>query len=328
MKWILLLLSLNAFASNPVGTVGKLRGKVFKVQQDAQQRENLKVGDSLFEGDHINTLDASFTKLNLIDGTTISVGPNSHFQIKELNLGDDSRHSNFNILKGRIRALIKKIPNNKEDQVHFNSKVVSIGVRGTEILMNNYLVKGAPVDDVALLEGKVSANLENIDFPQNNLDLKPGQAFNSNELAQTKSLDSVKTLSPENLDYLKANPDNFLPNLQLPSGQFLDVAKSFSVPTAVPISLPIPTVPTVESKNEKETVAVPVAIKSNNNNNANTTKALKDEPWDIRDAILNQMKLAKENECFYWFYKPIPGRGGLERFRRQEECDEDEEDYE
>ena len=53
---------------------------------------------------------------------------------------------------------------------------------------------------------------------------------------------------------------------------------------------------------------------------------LKNEPWDIRDAVMNREKYRKEDKCVYYFYKSIPGAGELERFRRERDCDEFEND--
>jgi hypothetical protein len=330
---LLLFFSFSSLSSEPIGEIIKTKGSVYKIVQGEEQRIEVKVGDKILEGDQINTLIKSFTKISLIDGSNIVVGPNSLFHIKELNVDQDKRQNKFDILKGKIRAKINTVKEGK-DEILFNSRVVSIGVRGTEFLINSYDVKGLPSDDVALLEGKVNANLEKIDFPQNNIDLDPGQAFNSNKLSQTKSLDSIQTLSAEDLEYLKKNPESFLPELQLPSGEFRNFDKpltssaSVSLPTAA-VAVPISAIPVLAGAGSVAAASKVVAPKrKQKSGNPNTDKLLKDEPWDIRDAILNQAKLAKENECFYWFYKPIPGRGGLERFRREEACDDDDEDYE
>jgi len=331
---LLFVFSFSVFSSEPIGEVTKIRGSVYKVIQGEQDRNELKVGDKISEGDQINTLEKSFTKVLMADGSNVVVGPNSLFQVKEMSLNEDKRQSRFELLKGKLRAKINKVKDGK-DEILFNSRVVSIGVRGTEFLINSYNVQGLPTDDVALLEGKVNANLEKIDFPQNNIDLEPGQAFNSNKLSQTKSLDSIQTLSAEDLEYLKKNPENFLPEFQLPSGEFrsfdrpLTSSASVSLPTpavAVPIAASLPIMAGAAKGGAVANAIAPKRIKKSGN--PNTDKPLKDEPWDIQDAILNQAKLAKNNECFYWFYKAIPGRGGLERFRREETCDDDDEDYE
>ncbi len=324
MKFLLFfILCFNLFAQTPIGKITKLNGKVYRVADGEENRIALQIGSDVFEGDHVNTLERSFAKLEMVDGSKILVGPSSHFHLKEADYSGDRRQNSFDLLKGKIRANISKAQSDEE--IQFNSRVVSIGVRGTEFLINSYDVIGKASEDIALLEGKVNANLEKIDFPQNNVDLNPGQVFNSNELAQTQSLDSIKTLSPKDLTKLKMNPESFLPEIQMPNGTFKnpgDLMRPLIEPRQIPVAVPISLTPTVGA------IAVAKDKKIVSSKNPNTNKNLKDEPWDIRDAILNQEKMSQENKCYFWFYKPIPGRGGLERFRRVENCDEDEEDYE
>ena len=43
-------------------------------------------------------------------------------------------------------------------------------------------------------------------------------------------------------------------------------------------------------------------------------------PKDILEAYLSRKKMRKSGECYYWFYKKIPGYGDTERFRRERDC--------
>ena len=84
-------------------------------------------------------------------------------------------------------------------------------------------------------------------------------------------------------------------------------------------------IPEEEETRPKEVVAsppekMPKKVKSKSNKGFQYN--LKEEPWDIRDAVMNRKKNKAQNRCFYFFYKTLPGSGKPERFRRERDCDE------
>lgn len=325
---LIILISPMVFSEDKIiGEVIKIRGKAYRIQEGETSRHPLAVNSKIYLKDQVNTLASSFVKIKMKDRTKINIAQKSHFEFKDFELSDDRRTTVYQLISGKIRAHVQGTIG-KNNTVKFGTRLVSIGVRGTEFLTNAYMASGKPTTDGVLLEGKIDADISKLEIGPKNAKLEPGQAFNSTKIKNTGDLSSIKNLSPESLSSLNANAEGFLPNFQAPDGKFLDmdsvIQSAFkSVGEALPSVRAVGTVGSIAVSTligkEKEK-PVPVVIRKTNKN---TDKALKDEPEDIRDAILRQKELRAKNVCFYWFYKPIPGRGGLERFRREEECQDD-----
>ena len=323
---LLLLFCSSAFSNEKeIGEVLVIRGQVFRVPMGENSRLPLKVNSKIYLKDQVNTLPSSFVRIKMKDETKINLGPNSHFEFKDFEYGKEKRNTVYQLIRGKIRAHVQGVQG-KRDNVKFGTRLVAIGVRGTEFLTNAYEAAGKPTTDGVLLEGKIDADISKLEVTSKNAQIKPGQAFNSSQIKSTGDLSSIKNLSPESLSQLKANPEGFLPNFQAPDGTFIDMDKAIqNAFKAVGQVLPaagaaIGALAMGMTGAEDEKKEAPVIVRKTNEN---TDKALKDEPEDIRTAILKQKEFRAKNVCFYWFYKPIPGRGGLERFRREEDCEDD-----
>jgi hypothetical protein len=339
---ILLLFSLSAFATDFAGSIIKLRGSAFKLVANTGEQVILNKDSKVHSGDLIITSSKSFVKLKMTDDTSISIASNTTFKIKEFLHKGEKRKTIFNLVHGKYRAKInRKVKEGQE--VTFGSRTVSVGVRGTEFFSNAYAVSNAPVGDVALLKGNVSTNV----LGKGAVDLTPGKALNTNALKQGKNLTSI---SAKNLEAISANEEYMLPEMQKADGSFVDLNKAIEkdlFPKEVPEK-------TVESKKGIETPKLPsapplpvgvglgvgisagaskVVVKDEKKEEEKEKKSsvkivetnhdkLKNEPWDIKDAMLKRKQLMKENRCFYWIYKTLPGRGAPERFRRERDCDE------
>lgn len=277
----------------------------------------LELGSPIKSGDTIITKAATLLKVRFIDNTLISLGPNSMFRVKTFKINDGKRTSVFNFLRGKLRAHIKEKRKEGETIIYSNAEI-ALGVRGTEILANSYLVKGAPSTDVLLTKGAVKMNLSKLGTSVKSYSLTPGKAFNSN-LVRQNGISSIKSLSRASLDLLEKG-DEFLPSLQAKDGSFLDLEETFSRNKVKE---------TPKEVLEKVSLATPI-VKVKAASSALLASGfkyiLKNEPWDIRDAVMNREKNKADNKCYYYFYKSIPGAGELERFRRERDCDEFEND--
>jgi hypothetical protein len=277
----------------------------------------IELGTAIKSGDTLITKAATLLKVRFIDNTLISLGPNSIFEVKNFKINDGKRTSVFHFLRGKIRAHVKEKRKEGESIIYSNAEI-ALGVRGTEILANSYLVKGAPSTDVLLTKGAVKMNLSKLGTSVASFDLTPGKAFNSN-LVRQEGISSIKSISKASLDLLEKG-DEFLPSLQAKDGSFLDLEESFKrakVNKALPKTL------------EKASIAMatPKVLAPTASSIAGGFKyILKNEPWDIRDAVINREKNKANNKCYYYFYKSIPGSGELERFRRERDCNEYEND--
>jgi hypothetical protein len=309
------MLTSQSMASDEVAKVLLVKGNAFVKGVETP----LVLGSIIKSGDTLVTNAATLLKVRFIDNTLVSLGPNSIFRVKSFKINSGKRTSIFNFLRGKMRAHIREKRKDGETIIFSNTEV-ALGVRGTEILANSYLVNGAPSTDVILTKGAVKMNLSKLGTNIKSYNLTPGKAFNSN-LVRQNGIGSIKSLSRTSLDSL-ASGDSFLPSLQGIDGSFLDLEQSFSkkrsskkAPKEALKKMPRVIKPVIASK-IKESPGLASGFKY----------ILKNEPWDIRDAVVNREKNKEENKCYYYFYKSIPGAGELERFRRERDCDELEND--
>ncbi len=296
-------------------------GKILVVKGDAfikGKESPLTLGSLVKEGDVLITKGSTLLKIRFLDNTLVSLGPNSMFKVKTFKLREGKRTTVFNFLRGKIRAHVKE-KRKEGETIVFSNAEVALGVRGTEILANSYLVNGAPSTDVMLTKGLVEVNTSKLGTAVKSYSLSPGKAFNSN-LVRKNGIGAVKSISSKSLSLI-ASSDEFLPSLQSADGSFVDLDNSISRSHGI------------DPDGDKPKK---VKVKKNSKPALDTTVKgviaggfryiLKNEPWDIRDAVMNSSKNRTNNKCYYYFYKTIPGGGEFERFRRERDCDEFEND--
>ncbi len=302
-----------------IGQVVILKGEAQVVRNSSTI--NMQINDSVNELDIITTSEKSLIKITFIDKTNLILGPSSELKIEQFSKKD--RINIFNFLKGNFRVKVQeKVTANQK--VEFLSNQVAIGVRGTEFLANSYMANSKKVSDVALLEGKLNTAVAQT----KSFTLKAGEVINTNTYKASKEISKI---DPKLFEELLKDELKLLPNLLSPTAPIRS-SNTDSTSTSTPsVALPlagvgiaigssIGTSPTIGSKaleEEKPKESELIIVDKSN---------LKNEPWDIRDAILRQKELRSENICFYWFYKSLPGSGELERFRRERDCDEFEND--
>ncbi|MBT7609205.1 MAG: FecR domain-containing protein [Bacteriovoracaceae bacterium] len=334
----------SAYCADHSGTVMLLRGDV-KVLR-SKKESPLTKGSFVHQGDIIKTGNKSFVKISMNDETMLSLGPLSRLVIQEFKYKKGSlRKTIYNLVEGKMRSLIRKKAKEK-DIIQVNSDVISIAVRGTEILSNSYLVKGNATNDVMLLSGKAQGHV--VGMKGGMLDLEAGQAFNSSSAVMEGPGSAIK-ISTETLKALKKNPNKFLPNMQDALGQYINLEnvlrKGLSLaPLAAiggaAIGLASGLVKGAarlmaeESDKKEEKLKVKPMAKKNEKKKLLAKDILNHKnimghkgkvkwaklPQDILEAYLNRKKMRKDGACYYWFYKKIPGYGDTERFRRERDC--------
>jgi hypothetical protein len=329
-------------ATQSSGSIVKLVGKAWKLSKSLPKPVELKSGSSVTSGDVVQTEEKSFVRIKMTDETILSIGPKSKLEIKHYEYKTNAiRKTIYNLQYGKLRSLINKKAN-KGDEIKINTRVVAIGVRGTEILSNAYLVKDKATADTMLLHGKASAQ---VGAKGKAFEIGEGQVFNSNKYA-TESMKAIEKVSPETLEALKNNAEAFLPNLQLPTGEFVKFENLLRSGLGLP-SLPTGAIGAgagalagavagaatglmaggSDDKKEEEKKPVPVVEEKKKGQHPNIIEQaspidLAKLPDDIREAYQKRKEMRKKNECYYWFYKKIPGYGNTERFRRERDCDE------
>lgn len=125
LKWILLLLSFNLFASGfmEVATVSKLRGDVFAGSQ------KLKVGDELMTGMEIKALGKkTFVEFKFQNGHQVRM-VNAEAKVENI----DPKVTTIQLIKGKIFSALKKLTPNEGFEI--KTKYASMAVRGTQYLV-------------------------------------------------------------------------------------------------------------------------------------------------------------------------------------------------
>jgi hypothetical protein len=348
----LLFIALNTqAATQSSGSIVKLVGKAWKLSKSLPKPISLKNGSSVSSGDIVQTDKKSFVRIRMTDETILSVGSKSKLEIKHYEYQTNSiRKTIYKLQYGKLRSFIKKKAK-EGDEIRVNTNAVAIGIRGTEILSNAYVVQNKATTDTMLLSGKANASVNGTSKAIKSFEIKAGQVFNSNKFNSTEGLKALDKVAPETLEALKKNPNAFLPNLQLSTGKFLDFKNALRKGLGLP-SLPVSAVGAGagaiagaltgtaaglaagnsgdDKKEDKAVVAKSASKKVEQKKKGQHPNIIEQAgpvdlaklPDDIREAYQKRKQMRKENECYYWFYKKIPGYGNVERFRRERDCDE------
>ena len=130
--FLLMFLSTTVFAQ--IGQVVALKGDV-KVERESKIQE-LLLKDEIFKNDQISTLNNSRTQLLLNDETIITIGENSIFKVDEYLFNEEKDSSlKMNFLNGTFKVITGKIGKLNPNNFKLQTKTASIGIRGTEILL-------------------------------------------------------------------------------------------------------------------------------------------------------------------------------------------------
>lgn len=129
------LLGALAFASipagaQPVGNVVFVQG-IASAQKSAEPARFIQKGDSLSQGDVINTAGRGYAVIELKDGTKMTLRPDTTFAINEYREGTSNDGMLMTLLKGGMRAVTGLLGKRNPQSVRFNAGSATIGIRGT-----------------------------------------------------------------------------------------------------------------------------------------------------------------------------------------------------
>lgn len=148
-----------------LGLVKVINGKAIIGERE------LKKGSKIYNDDLVQTSEKSFVVIEMIDLTVITLGPKSDFKVENWSYrSKNDREAVFSILKGQWRALIKS-KSKDDDQLKIKTPLVSMAVRGTELMVNVNKFGTKEITQVALIEGHVHLQGE---VPSMQQDLIPG----------------------------------------------------------------------------------------------------------------------------------------------------------
>lgn len=128
-------------AAQKSGKTVSVSGKVL-VRKDgaaASDLRQLKVGDSVEEGDVINTSSTSSVKFLMSDRSILDIGPSTLFKIAEYQLKNGAdRTITYEMDYGKVRAAVNA-PVGALGRFRMKTKSATMGVRGTEFVVASEL---------------------------------------------------------------------------------------------------------------------------------------------------------------------------------------------
>lgn len=125
-------LALEARAAEMAGKVELVSGRV-SVVDPAQAERPVKVGDGVREGESIVTGADGEIHLEMADGGTIAVRPNTRLRIAEYRArGDDQDKGVFSLLAGGFRSITGWIGKFNPRSYQVRTPTATIGIRGTD----------------------------------------------------------------------------------------------------------------------------------------------------------------------------------------------------
>jgi hypothetical protein len=125
-----LLLAANLGHAATVGQVEFAQGLV-SAQQRGQTPRFLSKGDTLQDGDVINTGGKGFAVIVFPDGAKMTLRPNTTFAIDQYNTTAGQESVVMRLLKGGLRAITGAIGKSKPESVRISTPTSTIGIRGT-----------------------------------------------------------------------------------------------------------------------------------------------------------------------------------------------------
>lgn len=198
--------------------IGQLRvaqGKVFK--RSGQKLTEVYSGERFFEGNSLVTGKDSMAKIMMVDESIVSLGPEGEIRFNKFSFKDtENRNCEYELIKGQLRGNVpQKL---KTGSISFKTKFSTMGIRGTQILVNHQRIKELEVSEFALLEGKAD-----LQFSESELTvLKPGEHVIVLGTKDGKTGREIGTIPEERFNKLQARDLNeekefrpFLPLFEL-----------------------------------------------------------------------------------------------------------------
>lgn len=187
-----------------LGEVITLQGDVFKQSKGEESSKRIGLKFGIKKGDVITTGQKSYVKIRLIDNTSISIGPESHFSFRNYKFESiTDRNAAFDLLKGKMRIKV----NNKIERgsLEFNTQSLAMGVRGTEFLATQDISKdGKSTEQIALLSGALTINGKHTTIDQS---IKPNQIVRAKMIDKKKINIKVENLTEKEINDLNLSID-------------------------------------------------------------------------------------------------------------------------
>jgi hypothetical protein len=128
---LLAALPLTASAAfKEVGSAQMIRGSV-TAELTEQETRTLEKTSPIYETDQIKTGPKSFAVIKLLDGTRITIRPDSQLGIKKYTFEEGKEEAEYNLVKGGMRALTGLMGKKNPDAIKVKTAYATMGIRGT-----------------------------------------------------------------------------------------------------------------------------------------------------------------------------------------------------
>jgi len=148
LAWLLLAPNMADAAEDVAGTVTRLKGVAFAMQ-DAMPR-SLKVGDKVLRGDVISTGPGARLEMTMLDDAVMTLGEKTIYVVIDYIAGGKKPNAAMRLLQGAFSGVTGKMMKVAGAKFTVETETVTIGIRGTTFW-------GGTLNDVfevALLDGK------------------------------------------------------------------------------------------------------------------------------------------------------------------------------
>ena len=124
-----------AFANDEAGTLKTVKGAV--TIERGSQRLPAAVGGSVMAKDRVMTGADSAVGITLRDNTMLSAGPNSTLSLDKFAFNPTTHAGEIDatLKRGTLAVISGKVAKSSADTVTFRTPTVSLGVRGTEFVI-------------------------------------------------------------------------------------------------------------------------------------------------------------------------------------------------
>ena len=125
-----------SYAADVAGTVKSLKGQAHI--ERGTSRLDVAVGTSLLAQDKLVSGPASSVGITLRDSTLLTAGPNSTIELNKYAFDRNTNvgHMDTSVKRGTLAVVSGQMAKNNPEQVVFRTSTVTLGVRGTEFIID------------------------------------------------------------------------------------------------------------------------------------------------------------------------------------------------
>lgn len=140
--------------ASPVGEVAEVSGAATVIHADGT-RETIVLGTDINQGDIIETAENGAVNIKFSDDSSFAISQNARLAIDEysFNAADQSGSTSLSLLRGVFMFTSGLIGRENPDQVHIETPVGSIGIRGT--IIGGHIAEAGGKSQISVIEGAI-----------------------------------------------------------------------------------------------------------------------------------------------------------------------------